>query len=111
MGDEHGITVLVADACGGGGGGAWGEKGVAPRREEREVEMDNRSEASGEHEEVTDVATESEGSAGGAFENEPFAADECGGVAAADVGDGGDYVRKDYIRKVINGGGCDRSCH
>lgn len=89
---------------GGVGGGGVGEERVAPRREEREVEVDYGSEAGWEHEEVTSVGAESEGRAGGSFEVEPFPADEGGGVAGADVGDGGDYVGEDYIGEVVNGG-------
>lgn len=49
---------------------------MAPRREEREIEMSNTTEAIRQHEKVTDIATESEGSTGRTFENAPFTADE-----------------------------------
>lgn len=68
--------------------------------------MSNRPEASWEHENVARrVASEREGSAGGTFQDEPFTADECGDVAAAGVGDGGDYVGKYYVGEVIKSSG------
>ena len=61
---------------------------MAPGGEEGEVEVGDGSEAGGDHDEVAQgVAADGEGGAGGSFQQQPFAADECGGVAAADGGD------------------------
>lgn len=54
---------------------------------------------------MTDVATEREGRARDAFEDTEFPGDEGGGVAAADVGDGGDYGVEEYVGEVVNGCG------
>lgn len=82
-----------------------GEERVAPRREQRQIEMSHGSEARGKHDEVPHVAAEREAGPRGAFENQPFPADERGGVAAARVGDGGDNVREDHVRQVMYVGG------
>lgn len=42
---------------------------------------------------------------GGALEEEPFVADEGGGVAGAGVGEVGDYVGEDYVGEVGDCGG------
>lgn len=85
----EGVAEELGEERGVGGGG---EERVAPGREEREVEVGDGSETGGEDEEVADVAAEGEVGAGGAFQEEPFPADEGGGVAAACVGNGRDYV-------------------
>lgn len=61
---------------------------MTPRREQREVQLGDGSEASGYHIEVPHVSTERDGDARGPFEEHESPADEGEGVAGADVGDG-----------------------
>lgn len=78
-----------------------GGEGVSPRGEEGEVEGGDGLEAGGEGEEVVDVAAESQVGPGSAFQGVPFPADERGGVAAADAGDGGDDGGEEDVREVV----------
>lgn len=61
-------------------------------------------EAGGNHKEVAEVAAEGEGGAGGSLQDVPLTADEGGGVAAAHVKHGGDYVGEYHIGEVVHGG-------
>lgn len=69
------LAEKVGDEGGGGGGGDGGKERMAPRGEERKVEINYGSETIGKEKKVTDVTPESEGSAGGALKKKPFVAD------------------------------------
>lgn len=79
---------------------AVGEEAVAPRREEREVEVGDVAETVRDEVKVTRVASEREGGAGLPLETAEALADEGEGVAGASVGDGSKYVGEDLIGKV-----------
>lgn len=77
---------------------------MAPRREEREVEVGDVGEAGGDEMKVTRVAAEREGGAGLSLETEEAPADEGEGVTGASVGDRGEDVGEDLLGKVSDGG-------
>lgn len=83
---------------------------MAPRRQQRQIEVRDGSEAGGQHDEVPHVAAEGEAGPGVAFELQPFPADQRGGVAGPLVGDGGDKVGQDLVRQVIYAGGGVKLC-
>lgn len=56
----------------GGCGGGLGQQGVAPRGEEGQVQLSHGSEARGEHQQVSGVATEAEGAACRSLHAHPF---------------------------------------
>lgn len=100
---REGLTEAVGEEDGVVGGG--GEEVVAPGRDDGEVEMCDGAEGGGKQEEVARVASEREGGARGAFEEEELVRDEGEIVAGSGVGDDGEDVAEDNVRKVVHGGG------
>lgn len=87
-----------------GGGGRRREERMAPRGDERDVQVGDGSKTGRDHKHVTRVATKCDGAARRSLMMVEFAIHQRQGVARASVGYGGAYVRQNGVGKVVDAG-------